>query len=212
METEAREGAASIDRMARDFRVILVVLVVIVIALSSVTAVSLYESELQSQNSRLKPGFIHLLGPQEMSAMAGGNWSRVTSTSGFFNSSNPTGTLQIEYLSRSSPTYVFAAVTVSGYNSTANALFAYENDQLGYILLSNFTQKGVFEPSQNYTLYGICYQGGACSSVEGLAVVSEYVVRIGLSSPVFSQVSPSAVNATLVSSLVRAQISAIPAR
>ncbi len=198
--------------MTRDFRVTLVVLVVIVIALSSVTAFSLYESNMQSRNSRLKPGFIHLLGPQEMSSMAGGNWSRVTSTFSFFNSSNPTGTLQIEYLSRSSPTYVFAAVTVSGYNSTANALFAYENDQLGYTPLSNFTQKGVFAPSQNYTLYGICYHGGACSSVEGLAVASEYVVRVGLSTPVLNQGSPSAVNATVVSNLLRAQVSVIPAQ
>jgi hypothetical protein len=141
--------------------------------------------------------------------IVGGNWSLISPRFSFFNASNPTGLLESEYLQRLTPSLIVAYVTVSGFNSTSFADFAYENDQLGYVSLMNYTTSGLIASFGNYTLWGSCNQANSCSSFVGIAVSSLYVVRISLSYPPATQQTSHVVNDTVMKSLLQAQLSEI---
>ena len=203
MEVGAHNTADGARRI-RDLKLVIAGLLAAIILLSSLT-VYLWISPSRTRQPA-EPKFVRLLSSQDMSNLIGGDWS--PQKSGSFNASNPTGTSQTEVIVRLEPSFIFASVGVSGFNSTAQSSFAYVNYQLGFLESANSTQRGTYPTGTNYTVFSNCYRGAACSSVAVIAVQSLYVIRISLGTDL--SMPSRDISSTSILSLLRVQLSDIP--
>jgi len=192
----------------RKLKTVIVVLIVALMIISSAT-VYLYSQSNASPKAKLsQPQFVRLIDPHQVSTIMGGNRSWISPRLSY-NVSNPTGLMENEYLQTQTPSLAVLYVTVSGFNTTSYADFAYEHSQLTYLSLMNYTTKGLIAPSENYTLFGICTQTHVCSSFAVIAISSLYVVQISLSLPWATQQTSPVVTDAVVKSLLQAQLSEI---
>jgi hypothetical protein len=101
-----------------------------------------------------------------------------------------------------------ALVTVDGFNSTGYSDYFYQRAFL-QTFGANFTESGTLQSSGDYTLMGICYKNGHCSSMAAVGMDSVYVVTVSLTIVAPPLAASPDVNASAVMGLLNAQLTEI---
>jgi len=207
-------GASSSPPMssgtASALRTAVVVLVVAVILLATLAG-TLYVERAPSPQTTTSPKFVRLLDPTQVSAVLGGNWTRVDPAQTFFNASGSTGVFETESMEESGSPIVLLNLYVYGFNSTVYSGFVFKNDQIYYNHLMNVSQEsGILAPSIKYWLYMSCSNGGTCDAAAAAALSTVYVVTLTVSTPVTQGFKTSPVNATVMEDLLKQELEQIP--
>lgn len=206
--TSAQPEANTPEARARGessrWRTATIVLILVLIFLASFTGYLYSRSPSSGNPALVQPGYVHLLDSRDLDSIMGGNWTGMSAHT-LTKASNPSGFFEGGSW-MSTQTRILLLLYVNGFNSTSFS----DNFYQRMILMdniygeSNFTRSGVLGGA-NYTLTGTCSKNGQCSLIEGVGVMSVYVVAISL-----TLIGGGAeVNATAVMNLLGAQFAEV---